>query len=193
MRLYNQKRRKFAFRADYPGGFQQWQADAGPSLKNLIGLNSIAASIGDHVPKVELGDIRDVEQHTLREGSIETEPDVRIPFWLLKPKGRGPYPLAVLPHGHDRIGHDTYAGVYRLEHFQEIYSRYWLVGSRFLQTEFRSSRPRDRAICFEGRLRYDPIAPRDGFVVTGENGPPWKNELTYSNEFEYEVVEASAQ
>lgn len=43
---------------------------------------------------------------------IETEPDVRISFWLLKPKGDGPWPLGVFPHGHDRIGHNTTAGVY---------------------------------------------------------------------------------
>ena len=43
---------------------------------------------------------------------IETEPDVRIPFWLLKPKGKGPWPLGVFPHGHDRVGYNTTAGVY---------------------------------------------------------------------------------
>jgi dienelactone hydrolase len=45
-------------------------------------------------------------------GVIETEPSVRIPFWLLRPKGEGPWPLGVFPHGHDGRGHDTTAGVY---------------------------------------------------------------------------------
>ena len=37
---------------------------------------------------------------------------MRIPFWLLKPKKRGPFPLALFPHGHDARGYDTSAGVY---------------------------------------------------------------------------------
>lgn len=45
-------------------------------------------------------------------GVTENEPDVRISFWLLKPKHKGPWPLGVFPHGHDRVGHNTTAGVY---------------------------------------------------------------------------------
>lgn len=43
---------------------------------------------------------------------------------------------------------------------------------------------------FKGRVCYDPVAPRDGWITTkvGENDPPWKNELIFSNEFEYEMT-----
>jgi dienelactone hydrolase len=56
--------------------------------------------------------IHDLGEYTRQKGWIETEPHVRIKFWLLKPKRRGPFPLAVFPHGHDSRGYDTSAGVY---------------------------------------------------------------------------------
>ena len=111
-RLYAEGHRKYAFREDYPGGFRQWQSDARPVLCRLVGLDNIAALAGKHEPRVELGETTDHGTYTRQRGQIETEPDVVIPFWLLKPRGRGPFPLALLPHGHDRRGHDTSAGVY---------------------------------------------------------------------------------
>lgn len=113
--IFAERNRRFAFRPDYPGGFPHWQADARPALRELIGLDNIARHSAGHKPTVELGEPRDREEYTLRKGRVETEPNVRIPFWLLKPKGKGPYPLAVLPHGHDWRGHDTHAGVYHDE------------------------------------------------------------------------------
>jgi len=111
-RIYAERQQRYTFRADYPGGFAKWQAEARPILRGLLGLDRIAAQVGAHQPAVKLGPAKDRGSHSLQLGSIETEPNIRIPFWLLKPKGRGPFPLAMLPHGHDRRGHDTYAGVY---------------------------------------------------------------------------------
>ncbi len=110
--LYSETGRKYKFRPDYPGGFQRWQAEARPVLRRLIGLDNIAKHTVGHKPIVELQNPQDRDSHTIRRGQIETESNVRIPFWLLRPKGKGPFPLAVLPHGHDGHGHDTYAGVY---------------------------------------------------------------------------------
>ena len=78
----------------------------------LIGLENIARHTADHEIKVETGEPKDHGSHTIQKGEIETELNVRIPFWLLRPKGEGPFPLALLPHGHDWRGHDTYAAVY---------------------------------------------------------------------------------
>jgi dienelactone hydrolase len=111
-RLYDRSGRQLAFRDDYPGGFETWQADARAALHVKLGMDRIAASVGGHRPVVELGEPEDFREYTRQRGVIETEPDVRIPFWLLKPKGDGPWPLGVFPHGHDRRGHDTTAGVY---------------------------------------------------------------------------------
>ncbi len=111
-RLYDEKSREFGFRNDYPGGYEQWQTDARTALRRKLGLERIAASVGDHQPAVKLGAAEDLGSYTRQRCTIETEPDVVIPFWLLRPKGEGPWPLGVFPHGHSRRGHDTTAGVY---------------------------------------------------------------------------------
>lgn len=47
----------------------------------------------------------------------------------------------------------------------------------------------ERPVTFKGRIVYDPVAPRGGgWAVTKDEGPPWKDEWVYSNEFEYEVI-----
>ncbi len=114
--VYAEKNRLHTFRPEARGGFKRWQAMARPALRKLIGLDNIAQHVARHKTTVKLDDKRlDRNDYTLRKGQIETEPNVRIPFWLLTPKGKGPFPLAMLPHGHDRHGHDTYAGVFRDE------------------------------------------------------------------------------
>jgi hypothetical protein len=114
-RIYSQDRQPLAFREEFPGGFDAWQREARSELIRKIGLERIAASVGDHQPVVELDEPEDLGDYLRQRGVVETEPDVRIPFWLLKPKGDGPWPLGVFPHGHSRIGHDTSAGVYHDE------------------------------------------------------------------------------
>jgi dienelactone hydrolase len=111
-RIYDKRQQPMAYREDYAGGFRKWQQDASEALRQKIGLQKIAASVGDHKPVVKLDDAEDLGQYWRQKGVIETEPDVKIPFWLLKPKGDGPWPLGVFPHGHDRVGHNTTAGVY---------------------------------------------------------------------------------
>ncbi|MFB3826091.1 MAG: dienelactone hydrolase family protein [Bryobacteraceae bacterium] len=111
-RLYAPAGQRLAFREDYPGGFRNWQREARAGLRLKLGLEKIAASVGNHQPAVELGEAADMGEYTRQRGTIETEPGVRIPFWLLKPKGKGPRPLGIFSHGHDARGHDTTAGVY---------------------------------------------------------------------------------
>ena len=47
-RLYDEGRRKYAFREDYPGGFEQWSKQWRPALRGLLGLEKIAESVGQH-------------------------------------------------------------------------------------------------------------------------------------------------
>jgi dienelactone hydrolase len=111
-RTFTAGQRRYSFRGDYPGGFAQWQREARPVLRRLIGLEKIAAQNEGHRPQVELGEAVDCGAYTRQRCTIETEPHVVIPYWLLRPKGAGPFPLGVFPHGHDSRGHDTTAGVY---------------------------------------------------------------------------------
>ena len=110
--LLSKGQHKHAFRADYPGGFDAWQKQTRPVLHKLVGLDKISEQAGLHTAKVQLQTIEDMGDYTRQKGWIETEPHVRILFWLLKPKKHGPFPLAIFPHGHDARGYDTSAGVY---------------------------------------------------------------------------------
>jgi hypothetical protein len=109
-RLHDPRNRRYACTAHSPDEVALWQAEARPVLRRLMGLDNIAASVGDHKAAVELGPEEDMGAYGRQLGYAETEPDVRVPFWLLRPKGQGPFPLAVTPHGHEPSGYDQYAG-----------------------------------------------------------------------------------
>ena len=110
-----------AFRDDYPGGHAAWRKAARAKLAELLGLDRIAEQAGDHQPRLVLeGDPIPADGFTRQRGSIETEPGVVIPFWLLRPAatdsdGDGdtsPRPLVICSHGHHASGWNLYAGVY---------------------------------------------------------------------------------
>jgi len=89
----------------------EWQLDARHDLYQLMGLQRMQEELGDHKPTVEWGEQEQVEDYTRTRATIETEPGFELPFWILTPESEGPHPLAILPHGHDRHGMDTYIGL----------------------------------------------------------------------------------
>ncbi len=112
---------RYAFRPDYSGGVEQWQREARAELLRLLSIEKIAAQTKGFKARVELGASEELDGYTRQTGFIETEPGVRIPFYLLKPRGDGTFPLGVFPHGHDTRGHHTTAGVHQDEaHQKEI-------------------------------------------------------------------------
>lgn len=110
-RLYDAHNRAYACEATDPREVADWQAEARTILRRLIGLENIEALAGDHRPSVELDDPEDMGDYSRRRGEMETEPDVRVPFWLLMPRAAGRFPLALTPHGHDELGYDISAGI----------------------------------------------------------------------------------
>lgn len=89
-----------------------WREEARAALRERLGLDRMAAELRSHEPAVELdGPGEDLGEFTRRAGRIETEPDVWIPFWFLRPHGDGPFPVAITPHGHGARGLDMYAGI----------------------------------------------------------------------------------
>lgn len=106
-----------SFRPDYPDGFAAWQRNARKKLTELLGLKRIQRDAGDHTPIVRLGKSIQEDGYSRQRGTIETEPAVTIPFWLLTPDGENTAarPLAICAHGHDTNGWNTYAGVYASE------------------------------------------------------------------------------
>jgi len=111
-RLYAPGAQPLAFRTDYPGGFQRWRTEARAALLARLGMDRIAAAAAGHQPRVVLEKPMDRGDFIRQRGSIETEPGILIPFWLLTPKRPPPWPVGIFPHGHDTRGHDTTAGVF---------------------------------------------------------------------------------
>ena len=112
-RLYGEGERDHACRADTPDGVSEWRDSARPELQRLIGLERIQADAGAHEPVVEFDDPQEFQGYTRQLGHLRSEPDIRVPFWLLRPEGQGPFPLGVFPHGHEQRGFDTYVGIYQ--------------------------------------------------------------------------------
>lgn len=99
-RMYDEDRRQHACRAASPVEFTEWTKRARPALMKLIGIDSIRESVGDFEPSVELGESEDLGWALRTACVLQPEPSVSVPFWFLKPKGEGPFPLALFPHGH---------------------------------------------------------------------------------------------
>jgi cephalosporin-C deacetylase-like acetyl esterase len=150
-RLYDPARREHAFRPEAPGGFDEWQKSWRATLRGLLALDKIAAAADGHEVKVEMAEPEDLGGLTRVKGRIETEPHVRVPFWLLRPKGEGPFPLAVLPHGHDPRGHDTTAGVYHDEgHRRKSIAEDRNVGVQAAERGFVAIAPAVRGLAVDG-------------------------------------------
>ena len=111
--LYAEDRREFSFDGESPEDVERWQERARPELRRLLGLDRMEDELAGHSPTVELDEPEQLEGFTRRLGRIETEPGWSVEFWMLRPDGEGPFPLAVMPHGHAARGHDIYAGVHR--------------------------------------------------------------------------------
>jgi len=110
-RLYGEGKRTFAFHADAGESVTAWQRRARPVLRHLIGLDRIAEEAEEHKPTVSLQEPEDCGDYTRQLGRISTEPHISVPFWLLKPKAKGPYRLGIFPHGHKARGMDEYVGI----------------------------------------------------------------------------------
>ena len=110
-RLYDPALRRFACSAESPEEVAAWQDEARPALRELIGLTRMESELAGHSPTVELDGAEVLDGFTRRLGRIETEPGWSVEFWMLRPEGEGPFPPAVMAHGHEPRGHDTYAGV----------------------------------------------------------------------------------
>ncbi|HUT57518.1 MAG TPA: prolyl oligopeptidase family serine peptidase [Phycisphaerae bacterium] len=107
------KEQAWSFQAASPAEAEAWRARARPVLTRMLGLDRIEPCPKPASERVTLGEPQDMGAYTRQDGRIRTEPDVEVPFWFLRPKGQGPFPVAVLPHGHDEIGRDTYTGIAR--------------------------------------------------------------------------------
>lgn len=113
-RLHDERRRRYACRAQTPEEFARWQEPARAAFLTLLGIDRIRQDCAGHKTEARVDpEQTDMGAYVRLRGWIETEPNVRMQFWMLRPKGPGPFPLAITPHGHENG--DTYVGIARTD------------------------------------------------------------------------------
>lgn len=110
--MYSSASMKYAFDKYDPSEWQTWQKELRTELKRLLGITVIEEKIGGFVPEARFISTEDAGFAMRERWEIWTEPDVVIPFIVLRPKGlEGKAPLMITPHGHGK-NTESYAGVY---------------------------------------------------------------------------------
>ena len=96
--------------------FKEWQIQARKELSKIIGLDKISLELEGFKPSIIQIKEETIDDKYIRTlYHIETEPGIKVPFYLLVPKNRQlreKHPLLLSPHGHDLDGLHSYAGAY---------------------------------------------------------------------------------
>ena len=139
---------------DETANFAKWQKQARSALVKLTGLRQMEKELAGFEPKVEMGK-EDASQKEFTRAlcSIETEPGVKVPFYLLVPKSDSPgqrFPLLLCPHGHDSLGLHSYAGAYKDEkHKAKVLSKEGNVAEQAVMRDFIAIAPATRGLAKE--------------------------------------------
>ena len=103
---------KYAFENYGPKRFKAWQKKFRAELKDALGVSIIEQQLKGYKPTLEQIDSEDLGFAVRERWQIWTEPDVNIPFIMIRPKTvEGKVPLVITPHGHGK-NTEQYAGVY---------------------------------------------------------------------------------
>ena len=136
--IYHPSFRRYECKATNPQELQRWQQRARPVLERMLRLDDMRNKLRGHKANVTLGSEQDMGRFTRTLGKIHTEPEMSIPFWLLQPKGAGPFPVGIFVHGHSRnVGMDEYVGIAQDEENNKHIQEYELdVGLRAVHKGF---------------------------------------------------------
>jgi len=134
--------------------FKKWQGQAREALIELTGLRQMEKQLAGFKPKVDIGKADNSSDGFSRSlCSIETEPGVVVPFYMLVPKSANksePLPLFLCPHGHDTQGLHSYAGAFRDEgHRKKILSRDGNIAEQAANRGFIAIAPATRGLARE--------------------------------------------
>ena len=138
-------------------GFGQWQEKARGALIELTGLKQMEKDLDGFTPKIQLGQAKKTnELFTRALCSMETEPGVVIPFYLLIPKDANPaqpLPLLICPHGHDKLGLHSYAGAFKDEkHSRKVLEKQGDIGAQAARRGYVVIAPATRGLAEEVML-----------------------------------------
>ena len=102
--------RPYAFRADNLKEYLKWKKAFTALLKNLLGFDKMV--LCDPAP--EHLSLEKMDGYTREKIVINTEPGIKMPFYLLKPdsaKEGDKLPLMIAPHGHGSNGKNAVCGI----------------------------------------------------------------------------------
>lgn len=149
------------FEFDASLNFSKWQQEARDSLVKLIGLEQMRKELVGFKSKVVINAAISVDgAYTRQLCVIETEPGVRVPFYYLVPnrsKNKTPFPLFISPHGHDKLGLNSYSGTFKNDkHRSEVLAREGNIAEQAVLRGFVSIAPATRGLASE-LLVPDPM------------------------------------
>ena len=141
-----QGKREFAYRQNWPGGVGAWQVAARQGLAEKCGLARMSLELEKHRPTVRLDKpVRIASGYQRIRGTIDTEPGIQVPFFMLVPGEEGPHPLALCPHGHDKRGWYSYAGAYQdAKHEKEVIDKQGNIAEQLVLRGYLAIAPATR-------------------------------------------------
>jgi dienelactone hydrolase len=107
-RYFGPHSRGLGLRTSKPAAVKAWQAKARRRLVELLAL----AKLKPAPAKARRDESVDCGDHVREHWLMRSQPDVTVPFYLLRPKGaEGRLPAVICPHGHGGGGKVAPAGV----------------------------------------------------------------------------------
>ena len=109
--LFESCPRQFGFAAESENEWLPWRKQFRQRLLEVLGLPVMDQDLAAHDPTAARSDSVDMGTYYRESWHLLVEPDVPLPFYLLRPKmSRPALPLVLTPHGH---GHPhVYVGIY---------------------------------------------------------------------------------
>lgn len=130
--------RSMAFKARTPGELQRWRRSLRARLKALTGYDTLRAA----PLKPRVTERVALDGYTRERVEIQTEPGVVMPFYVLRPLGKGPFVPMINPHGHASGGKYAPAGRSDIEPVAEAIKNYnYDYGVQFARAGFISFCP----------------------------------------------------
>lgn len=114
--MYAHSEKRFAFEKLQATSLEQWQEEFRAALWAQLGLDVVEKACAGFKPSARQIDCEDLGWCTRERWEIYTEPDVLLPFIIMRPKGieGKKVPLMITPHGHGK-NTESYAGIYQNE------------------------------------------------------------------------------
>lgn len=109
-RLFRDHERRHAYDGQTGEAFQSWQSAFRSDLRSTLGLDVITEPTIPDLDPVRTGS-ESAGGHDRERWTIQTETDLRLPFYLLSPADSDPpYPVVLVAHGHTDAGKELPVG-----------------------------------------------------------------------------------